>query len=261
MIKNMRGWAIWVAAGTCAASASYGDESTPPVEPASTQIHAPNLVLSPVAGWNENELSVPTPMGDMSMRDTSPEYGIFAMGIIGRVVINDFFFWTEANGYDVLGNLLHANYYHDARAPVSWMAGAGYLYHQLDSDRNTIEVNVPMAKAGPTFTVRKLHLMFNPYLGYMQERISTTHGDTDNDSLMYGFTLGWHWRMLDAYVKYYYQDSQGDVRGRDIEGFNTLNVRFNVGITKNLGIMLRYDYMEHFSTTDKSFLIGPTFVF
>lgn len=254
-----RGIAVFAMASVCGIPLAHADESLPPVE--SAKFHAPNLVLSPVAGWNRNELSVPTPMGEMVMKDTSPEYGIFALGMVGKVVINDFFFWTKVNDTDVLGNLFHANYYQDVKAPVSWMAGAGYLYHKLDSAHNTTDVNVPIVKAGPTFTVKDLHLMLNPYVGYMWERISTTHGDTDNNSLMYGITVGWHWRMLDAYLKYYYQDSQGDVRGRDIEGFNTVNFRFNVGITHNLGLMIRYDYMEHYSTTDKSILIGPTFVF
>ena len=258
-MKNRMTWMCVVAC--CGAAAfSYADESLPPAGQEEA-LHAPLFVLSPVAGLNRNEMTVPTPMGEMVLKDTSPEYGIFGMAILGRVIVNDFFFWTRVNDSDVLGNLLHANYYQNIKAPVSWMAGAGWLYHSIDTAHEQIDVNVPIIKAGPTFNVKCLRLMLNPYVGYMGERISTTHGDTDNDSLLYGITVNWRWRMLDAYLKYYYQDSQGDVQGRDIQDFQTVNFRLNVGITRQVGVMIRVDYMEHYSTTDSSVLIGPSFVF
>jgi hypothetical protein len=113
-----------------------------------------------------------------------------------------------------------------------------------------------MIKAGPAFRIRALHLFLNPYLGYAWERVSAEHGDQPDDSHLYGLTLNWRWRMTEAGVSYYYQESQ------DIEDdFNPLRARFNIFLNKSFGLATHMDYMEHQFTKDKSILFGPIWVF
>ena len=104
--------------------------------------------------------------------------------------------------------------------------------------------------------IRPWHVRVNPYVGYAWERIDTQHGDQDNDSYLYGITLGWRWRMVAATVKYYYQDS----READ-EDYETVRARLNVGFTPHWGGVVRVDYMEHVTSDDASILLGPTYVF
>jgi hypothetical protein len=174
-----------------------------------------------------------------------------------RFVVNDFLFFTEASGdTEVMGNFLHANVYGAPDAAVTWNVGAGHLYHKIKPENEDIEVSVPMAKAGPLLRIKPWRLTFNPYLGYAWERIDTLHGDSDNDSYLYGITVDWRWRMVNLNVKYYYQDSQ-----ELADDFNNVHVRLTTGITRHWGAAIRFDYMEHTTTDDTSFLVGPVYVF
>lgn len=215
--------------------------------------------VSPVAGWDRNELEVRGgPGGATSTEtDTAGEQGLFVAFVHPRLVVNNFFFWAnDINDADIWGNLMFANYYHKPDVFLTWNAGVGYLYHKIKPEMTDIVVSVPMVKAGPVFRVKPLGLMLNPYLGYAWERVNTPQGDEPNDSYLYGISASWHWRMITASVRYYYQDSQ-----EADEDYNTVHARLNVGITKSLGVALLVDYMEHPGTTDTSFLMGPTLVF
>lgn len=214
-------------------------------------------VVSPLIGWNRNELETRGRGGVTSTEtDTAPMYGFYAMAAHPRFVINNFVFYSDVNDADVWGNLAFANYYHDPDAAVTWNAGVGYLYHEIQPEGVEITVKVPMLKAGPYFRVRKLNMTLNPYVGYSWESVDTTHGDSDNDAVLYGITAGWRWRMLGATVNYYYQDSQ------DLdENYQTLRGRFHVGFTRNWGGLVRVDYMEHQTTKDTSILFGPVYTF
>lgn len=214
------------------------------------------FIVSPLAGVDRNEMTVRQRDTQETMTDTGPMYGLFAMAVHPNWVINNFLFYADVNNTDVWGNLLFANYYADAKAALTWNVGAGYLYHEIRPDRGKIKVEVPMVKAGPVFRVQPLRLSINPYMGYAWEQVSTPGGDQDNDSILYGLTLGWHWRMLQAGVNYYYQDS------RDLdENFHTLRARLVALVSPHWGILGRIDYMEHPTTDDLSFLAGPVFVF
>ena len=213
--------------------------------------------VTPMIGYDHNELQVRGPRGAVSTEtDTAPEYGLFAIYANPNFVVNNFLFYSRINKSDVWGNLFFANYYAKADVPVTWNVGAGYMYHQIDPPGEFIEVKVPMVKAGPVFRVKSMHLFLNPYVGYAWERVYTEHGDQPDDSILYGLTLNWHWRMIEAGVNYYYQDSQ------DIDDdFNVFRARVNCFVNKHWGIAARVDYMEHQYTKDKSFLVGPIWVF
>jgi hypothetical protein len=174
-----------------------------------------------------------------------------------RLVVNDFLFFTEAAGdTEVMGNFFHINLYGDPDASVTWNIGAGHLYHKIEPQNEEIEVNVPMAKAGPVLRFRPWRLTFNPYIGYAWERIDTRHGDIDNDSHLYGITMDWRWRMVGLNVKYYRQDS------RELDDdFDNVHVRLTTGINRHWGAALRLDYMEHATTDDTSVLLGPVCLF
>jgi hypothetical protein len=227
-------------------------------EPAVSTKEGGMWMLSPMVGWNRDEMKVPDRTGQVTkMTDTAPEYSLFALAAYPRFVVNDFIFFTEGNGADVMGNLFYANAYGDPESPVTWNLGAGHLYHEIKPENQKITVQDPMVKAGPLLRIKPWHVVFNPYLGYAWERIDLLHGDDiDNDSYLYGITGDWRWRMMDLNMKYYYQDS----RELD-ENFNNVHARFTIGITSHWGAVARFDYMEHLTTDDTSFLIGPVYVF
>lgn len=216
------------------------------------------VAVSPVVGVDRNELQVRGRGGTTSTEtDTAMEYGLFAVFVHPRLVVNNFLFWLDdVNDSEVWGNLFFANYYHEPDVPVTWNVGAGYLYHEIKPEGTEIEVKVPMVKAGPLFRVKSWGLRLNPYVGYAWEQVDTSHGDQDNDSYLYGISGWWRWRMLMVSAKYYYQDSQ-EIE----EDFNTFRARVNFGVTEHWGGVIRFDYMEHQTTTDTSVLAGPTFVF
>jgi hypothetical protein len=62
--------------------------------------------------------------------------------------------------------------------------------------------------------------------------------------------------MMSAYAKYYYQD----VLDSDTV-YNVARFRYNVFLNKKFGIASRIEYMEHSTSEDISFLIGPVFTF
>ncbi|HOO78108.1 MAG TPA: hypothetical protein PK636_00535 [bacterium] len=215
------------------------------------------FLVSPVFGWNRDTLKTELPGGrTASSSETAPEYGLFFLMVSPHLIVNDFLFYTDVNGAEVIGNFLFANCYGDLEAPLTWNAGVGYLYHDIDSERIRIDVHVPLVKLGPVFRLSRLNLFVNPYIGYAWERVRTGYGNRDNDSFLYGLSLAWHWRMLTVAVKYYYQDSQ-----EMEDNFQTFRARLVVGLTRHWGLMVRYDYMEHSTTTDQSFLFGPVFRF
>lgn len=214
------------------------------------------VTLSPLAGADRNRMEMHTPAGRETRTDWGLEYGLYAMASHPNWVVNNFLFFANVNRSDVWGNLFFANYYSAAGAPVAWNAGAGYLYHGIDTERGEIRVNAPMVKAGPYFRVSALRLTLNPYVGYVWERVDTPRGDADNDSPLYGVTLGWRWRMLHAGVNYYYQDSRSPRKGCHV-------IRARMTAMRNMrwGLHGRVDYMEHQTTDDLSFLVGPIIVF
>ena len=246
----MRFGVMALAAGLLAASGVRADE----VEgaPAGT-----GWFLSPMFGWDRDTLTIPGPMGTESkITDTAPEYGLSAMVSNPHLVVNNFAFFTRVNDADIWGDFLFANYYVDDKAPVTFNAGAGYLYHNIVPEGDNITVQVPMAKAGVRVRIPALHLTLNPYVGYAWELDDTQHGSQQDDSYLYGVGAHWHWRMLDANVNYYYQDSI-DIK----PDFQTVRARFSAAINRTWGITARIDYMEHQSTTDTSYLIGPVATF
>jgi hypothetical protein len=214
-------------------------------------------VISPLVGYDRNELEVRGPRGQVSTEtDTAPVYGFFATLIHPNWVVNDFPFWSDVNDTEVSGNLFFANYYDDAEAAATWNVGAGYLWHGIEPEGEEIEVHVPMVKAGPVFRIAGWGVTLNPYLGYAWERVDTRRAFVENDSWLYGLTAGWRWRMLGATVNYYYQDSQ------DLdEDFQVVRARVNVGVTSNWSALLRVDYMEHSASTDTMVLAGPAYRF
>lgn len=216
------------------------------------------FIFSPLAGVDRNKMEVRRGESLSEMTDNGPEYGLFVMALHPNWVINDFLFFADVNDTDVWGNLFFANYYAHAKAALTWNAGAGYLYHEIKPARGKITVEVPMIKAGPVIRCKKLHLSLNPYLGYGWEQVDAFGQDEDNNSFLYGLTVGWRWRMLEAGVNYYYQDSQGLEPDKD---FSVLRARLIAMLARHWGLGARVDYMEHQTTKDLSFLAGPVLMF
>ena len=241
-------------------SAFAADTAAGPEMVTSTQ-HRVMWLVSPMAGWDKDELQMPSgPPGSFSTEtDTGPEYGLFLMMIHPNVVLNNFMFYSKVNDADVSGDLFFANYYYSSKAVFTWNVGCGYLYHLIEPAGEHIEVTAPMVKSGPVLRIPSWHLQLNPYLGYEWERVDTLHTTADhNGSYLYGLTLTYHWRMFEAGVNYYYQDSQNLTPDED---FKVCRVRGSVFFNKNWGLSARVDYAEHETTKDTSFLIGPVFLF
>ena len=216
-------------------------------------------LVSPMAGVEHNELTLqqgPPGTPATTKEDTGPMYGLFAMVLHPNFIVNNFLFYSDVNDTDVWGDLFFANYYFSSKAPVTWNAGVGYLYHEIKPEGTDIEVKVPMVKTGPFFRLQNLHLAVNPWVGYAWESVDTDHGDQNNDSYLYGLTMAWRWRMMEASFQYYYQDSQ-----KIEKDFNVFRGRFNFMCSKTMGISVRGDYMEHQFTKDKSILVGPIWMF
>lgn len=215
-------------------------------------------VVSPIFGYNHNNLQRPNPQGGkISLRKSAPEYGFYGMVANPRYVINDFLFYTKAHDdADVFGNLLYVNLYGSPESSLAWNIGGGYLYHKIEPRNMDIRVNVPMAKVGVRGRIPSLGITLNPYVGYAWEKVGTRLGDTDNDSILYGLAVDWRWRMLNVNARYYYQDSR-DLR----EHYNNFHLLFVTGITRNCGAMIRLDHMEHALIRDTSVMAGPVFVF
>lgn len=215
------------------------------------------FMVSPLFGWDRNELKVRGPRGQVTTEtDTAPEYGLFFLLVHRNLVLTDFLFYTDVNDTDVSGNFAFANWYGDRRARLSWNVGAGHLYHKIEPANEDITVNVPMVKAGPLFNIPEWNLSVNPYVGYAWERVDTQHGDQDNNSYLYGITVGWRWRMVAATVKYYYQDSQ-----EADEDYQTVRARAHCMFNEHWGAVVRFDYMEHLTSDDTSVLVGAMYVF
>jgi opacity protein-like surface antigen len=215
------------------------------------------ITVSPLFGWDRNKMSVRGARGQVSTEsDSAPEGGIFLLVVHKNLVFTDFAFCTEVNNTDVFGNLAFINLYGDRKARLAWNVGAGHLYHKIEPANEVITVNVPMVKAGPFFNIHAWHLTVNPYIGYAWERIETRRADMDNDSYLYGLTVGWRRRMLAATVKYYYQDSR-----KAVDDFQTLRARAHCMFNDHWGAVVRFDYMEHVTSDDTSVLLGPLYVF
>ena len=215
------------------------------------------MTVSPLFGWNRNAMRVRGERGQVTRQtDTAPEYGLFLLVVHKNLVFTDFAFFTDVNDTDVFGNFAFANLYGDRKARVSWNLGAGHLYHKIEPENEDITVNVPMVKAGPLFNIPEWHLTVNPYVGYAWERVETQRADVDNDSYLYGITVGWRWRMLAATAKYYYQDSR-----ESDDDYQTVRARAHCMFNDHWGAVIRFDYMEHVTSDDTSVLLGPVYVF
>jgi len=215
------------------------------------------VTISPLFGWDRNKTNVRGERGQVIEKtDTAPEYGLFFLLVYKNLVFTNFSFFTDVNDTDVFGNLAFANLYGSRKAWISWNIGAGYLYHRIKPKNEDITVNVPMVKAGPLFNITEWHLSVNPYIGYAWERVDTQRANMDNDSYLYGITVGWRWRMLAATVKYYYQDSQ-----EADDDYQTVRARAHCMFDAHWGAVVRFDYMEHSTSDDTSILFGPVYVF
>lgn len=215
-------------------------------------------LVSPLAGSNRSKLIQRGPGGSANIRSkTAPEYGLFALVAHPRFVINDFLFFTEAaNGTDVMGNFLHANFYGDQSKSITWNFGAGHLYHKIEPAHDDIDVNVLIARAGPVLSYKPWNLAINPYVGFAREHVSTVFGSANDNSVLCGLSVDWRWRMFNLNCKYYYQDTR-----KQNNSFNNVHVRATGGITRKLGLALRFDHIEQSAVKNTSVLAGPVFVF
>ena len=224
------------------------------------------FLVSPLVGPVRSEVEMQGPPGTPSrtLKDDSTEYGLFLMYANPRVVVNNTIFNTDVNDSKVWGNIATLNLYGDPAARTTWYLGGGYLWHAIDGETADITISEPLAKAGLVFRVPAWHLSINPYVGYGWQSVATTI-DTPRmtieqtertESVLYGMSAYWRWRMLYANAKYYLEDS----RDRD-EQNNVFRLWATAMFSKSAGIMARFEYSEQLSSTDTSALFGPVFVF
>ncbi len=214
------------------------------------------FLASPLAGWNEDKLEVPSRNGTTVLKDTAGEYGLFLMLQNRRMTVNNTIFYTEPNDARVSGDIFYVNFFGPPERRLTWNVGAGYIWHRVDMDREKITISSPMMKAGLIARDPELHLTVNPYVGYLWEDINTTHADSNYESMLYGIAASWDWRMLHATLKYYLQDNLDTHKQYDVfraYGFVFMGDRW--------GLAARFEYMEHTTGTDTSFMFGPAFVF
>ncbi|GAK56966.1 hypothetical protein U27_03930 [Candidatus Vecturithrix granuli] len=215
------------------------------------------IVVAPLIGIDRNTLHSRGRRGEaIELKDTGPEYGVFTLWSTKHFTINNFVFWTAVNDADVFGNVLFANYYYNPESRVTLNLGMGYIYHTIDTDLNEITVKTPLPKLGVRIGLPEWGMYLNPYIGWTSEKIETTYSDRTDDALLYGLTIGWNWRFLGAYLKYYYQD----VLESD-DAYHVARFRGNLFLTRRFGITTRFEYMEHSTSDDISFLIGPAVAF
>lgn len=215
------------------------------------------FVIAPLIGVDRNTLQSRGRRGEpIELEDTGPEYGLFALWSTKHLTVNNFVFWADVNDADVFGNVLFANYYYNPESRVTLNLGMGYIYHTIDTDLNEITVNTPLPKLGVRIGLPEWGMYLNPYIGWTSEKIETTYSDRTDDAMLYGLTVGWNWRFLGAYLKYYYQD----VLDSD-DAYHVARFRGNLFLTRRFGITTRFEYMEHSTSDDISFLIGPAIVF
>ncbi|MGD9873130.1 MAG: hypothetical protein AB7T27_02560 [Kiritimatiellia bacterium] len=229
------------------------------------------FIVSPLVGWNEN--TIKDRMTSEDVTDGNWEYGLFSLYATPRFALNDTLFFTSANDAEVWGNLLFLNIYGDPDAVLTWNVGAGHLWHRIETDSREadldVDVSAPMLKAGALVRIKPLNITLNPYLGYSWES-SQTEGtvqagplgempvdeEEDTESVLYGLTFKWHWRMAYLKLKYYLEDNQDLDRQFHVARGETVFMA-----SKDVGFTVRVDYMEHTTSDDLSVLIGPAFVF
>lgn len=215
------------------------------------------IVVSPLVGFDNNTIESRGPRGQvMELEDTGLEYGLFALFSTHHFTVNNFLFFVDVNDSDISGDVFFANYYYKPESRITLNLGLGYVYHKIDTGQTEITIKAPLPKLGLRIGAPEWGMYFNPYLAWTSEDIETTYGDRTDDAMLYGLTVGWHWRFLGAYVKYYYQD----VRGSD-ESYHVARLRGNLFLSQRFGITTRFEYMEHSTSDDISFLIGPAIVF
>lgn len=211
------------------------------------------FVVSPLLGINHSKLkSSRAP----NITDTQMESGLFALYANDHVVLNNMLFFTSANNSDISGNFFFANFYGDPENKYTWNVGGGYLWHEINSQAIDITITVPMAKAGFIRRFKEINVSLNPYIAYAWESVNTTRGDSNSESLLYGVSATWRWRMLHLTSKYYLEDK---IDSNDF--YHVARLRALFSLSENFGLAARFEYMEHSTIDNTSVLFGPAFVF
>lgn len=234
--------------------------TSPAAEPEASQAphNSPSIFITPLWGQVENDLASRDRSGQpTTLNDTGPMYGIHAVAFGRAWSLTDFLFFANVNNTDVSGNLFFANWYTMPEANISPNLGVGHLWHEIETQRQTIKINAPMLKAGILLKVPKLHLSLNPYTGYVWEGVKTAFSDDEYEYILYGLSCKLRWRMLYLSGKYYYQDNTDS----DGEDFETYRLNATAFVHKHLGLTVRFDHMEHQGSINDSWLIGPTLIF
>lgn len=268
---------VQTAAATCVVllsgltATAQHDEMMPAEKPGPVM-----FMVSPLYGFNRNELTVPghgRPGSPATVvDDTDAEMALFAMVVTPRVVANNILFRTEPEYgpqdprgsvpeyAKVVGDIVSVNVYGAPESRLTWNVGAGYVWHEIDTDKGTTTIDMPLGKVGLVWRVPEMHVMFNPYVGYAREQVDveTPRGTVNEDSnvVLYGISGYWRWRMLQANVKYYIQDNRGRNKSYDV-----VRGQFSAMFNRHVGMLLRAERMEESSTTDTSLVAGPIFVF
>lgn len=216
------------------------------------------FLVSPMAGWNRNEVTVGGRPGTppMELTDTAPEYALFAMYVSPHIVANNILFATSPNDTDVTGDIAYLNVYGDPEAVCTWNIGGGYLWHKIDTTGGDMTVSEPIARLGCLLRWPSAHMVANPYAGYGWQEINGYGRESHEAALLFGIVAEWRWRMLIASGKYYRTYN----RDRK-EWFDVVRLWGAAMFNRSVGVMARVEYSEEIGSRNTSCLLGPLFAF
>ncbi len=217
------------------------------------------FLVAPLVGWDKNTVTIPARgprQPAQTLVDTRSEQALYTLYLSPRLAVTNLAFYTDPNQTEVSGDVFNATLYGDPESDLTWSAGFSYIWHGIDNARGLTEVRSPLVKAGPLFRFWDHKLSFNPYLGYASETIDSKTADSRTDNYVYGGILSYHYRMVEAALKYYREENLDTNQGYDV-----FNARLAVFFTRNWGALARYEYMEHSTGNDQSTLFGLFYAF
>jgi hypothetical protein len=224
------------------------------------------FIISPLYGYHHNlEYHTEYPMGIPTTVSTSGsgyQTGVFMQAVFNKLFITNYPFYVRANHSNVYGNVLFTSYdFFQLSENILFNAGIGHVYHKIETPASDITINLPIPRIGLKINLNNIKL--NPYISRTREDNTVEAGGMTIKNRyyynLYGinieYSLMHFWRHT---LRYYYGVIPKNI-GNDIY---TLRYYTYLSFTKNIGIVLKYEYEKHKNkSVDKSITAGPFFMF